>query len=79
MAAFKAFIVEDNPLHAEKMELMLENIGLEVAGMADNALDALEQLGNLEVDLLLLDIELTGSFTGIDLAERLRKTNAALT
>lgn len=75
MSAFKAFIVEDHPLHAEKMELMLENIGLEVAGMADNALDALEQLASLDVDLLLLDIELTGSFSGIDLAERVRKSS----
>ena len=73
MAAFKAFIVEDHPLHAEKLELMLEALGLEVAGMADNALDALTLLQEQEVDLLLLDIELTGSFSGIDLAERVRQ------
>ena len=75
MAAFKALIVEDHPLHAEKLELMLEDIGLEVVAMADNALDALALLGEHEVDLLLLDIELTGSFSGIDLAERVRKTS----
>lgn len=75
MPAIRALIVEDHPLHAEKLELMLEKLDIEVCGMADNALDALTLFGACAPDLLLVDVQLSGSFTGIDFAERVRKNS----
>lgn len=68
-------VVEDNPLHAEKIEMLLEDLEMELAGITDNALDAFELLQSTQPDLILLDINISGSFTGVDFAERVRKNN----
>ncbi|MEP0365375.1 MAG: response regulator [Cyclobacteriaceae bacterium] len=65
----KIFIVEDDSLIAEDIKLMLEDLGYEVVGKAFNAEAALAKMKTASPDLLLLDIELAGEMTGIDLAE----------
>lgn len=65
----KIFIVEDDPLIAEDIKLMLEDLGYEVVGKAFNAEAALSKIKTTSPNLLLLDIELAGEMTGIDLAD----------
>jgi len=76
MDQINILIVEDNELHAEKLDLLLEDLDFCVVGIVDNALDALDLFQKKSPDLILLDISITGSFTGIDFAERIRKTSA---
>ncbi len=75
MDQINVLVVEDNELHAEKLEFLLEDLDFHVVGLVNNALDALAIFQEQEPDLILLDINIEGSFTGIDLAERIRKTS----
>ena len=51
---------------------MLEDLDFEVVGSKDNAEEAVAEIKKLNPELVLLDIQLAGSMTGIDLAEELR-------
>ncbi len=65
----KIFIVEDDSLIAEDIKMMLEDLGYEVVGKAFNAESALSKIKTVRPQLILMDIELAGEMTGIDLAE----------
>lgn len=75
MEKISVLVVEDNPLHAEKIEFLLEELDITLVGIVDNALDALETMKSKQLDLILLDINISGGFSGIDFAERVRKTS----
>ena len=75
MDSIQVLVVEDNQLHAEKIEMLLEDLDIEMVGCVDNALDAFDLLQSSQPDLILLDINISGSFTGIDFAERIRRTS----
>lgn len=75
MDQVNVLVVEDNELHAEKIEFLLEDLDFTICGIVNNALDALSIFNENEPDLVLLDITIEGSFSGIDLAERIRKTS----
>lgn len=66
-------IVEDDPLHADRFEMLAQKMGYEVAGICDNAFDALDCFHQSKPDLLLLDIQLRGDIDGIQLAERINR------
>ena len=67
----RIYIVEDEPLIADSIAHALEKEGYEVCGIADNAKEALYDIYDLQPDLILLDINLIGSITGIELAEKI--------
>ncbi|MBL7782716.1 MAG: response regulator [Saprospiraceae bacterium] len=69
----RILIVEDEPLHADRFEMLALQMGYEVVGICDNAFDALDCFHRSHPDLLLLDIQLRGDTDGIQLAERLRQ------
>lgn len=69
--AKKIYIVEDEPLIADTIAHVLEKDGYEVCGIADNAKEALYDIDELKPDLILIDINLNGSVTGIELAEKI--------
>ena len=71
MAGKKILIVEDDSEIAESLSDMLELLGHEAAGVAASYDEALSYLGNQEIDLILLDIQLKGDKTGIDVAEQI--------
>ncbi|MGD1845282.1 MAG: LytR/AlgR family response regulator transcription factor [Salibacteraceae bacterium] len=73
MVEIRALVVEDNPLHAERLELLLENLGVTVQAVVDNALDALDCVYNDKLDFALLDIHLAHGQSGVELAETIRK------
>ncbi|MBC7774017.1 MAG: response regulator [Phycisphaerae bacterium] len=69
----KILIVEDEPIHADRFEMLAEQLGYEVAGNCDNAFDALDCFHRTAPDLLLLDIHIRGEIDGIQLAERINQ------
>jgi DNA-binding NarL/FixJ family response regulator len=67
------FIVDDHPVVVEGLKSVIEKLtGHRVAGVAYNAIDAVDQLKKITVDVLLLDINLP-DISGIDLCKKIRK------
>lgn len=74
-SSLTVFIVEDESLVAMDLEERLTQMGYQVAGIADNGVDALNILATLKVDLVLMDIHLRDGMDGVDVAGNLRKTS----
>ncbi|MEO1255761.1 MAG: response regulator [Bacteroidota bacterium] len=68
----KILIVEDDTQIAESLADIIEILNHEVVEIADSYDRAIEQLEAKEIDLALLDIQLKGVKSGIDVAERIR-------
>ena len=67
----RALIVDDEPLARERMAALLADIdGIEIVGEAGNGRDALEAIGRLAPDVLLLDIRMP-VMDGIEVARHL--------
>ena len=64
----KILIVEDEPIIARDLSYMLGDLDYEVIGIAHSAEDAIELLQMKKANLVLLDINLAGNLSGIDLA-----------
>lgn len=71
----KILIVEDEMLVAEDLKDKLENLQYVVTAVADSYDTALTAIENETPDLVLVDIELNGKLTGIDLSIRLNSMN----
>jgi len=71
----KLLIVEDDYLIATDLQRILEKAGYIVTGLADSVEEALQIIGNVRPDIVLLDIFLKGEMTGIDLARTLKQRN----
>ncbi len=69
MNALKILIVEDEQPIAESLQEILEILKHSVVGIASSHDEALHQLNTNEIDLVLLDIQLKGDKSGIDVAE----------
>ncbi len=72
MEVCKILIVEDESLVALDMVDMLSRMGYELLPNAMGFTDAVAILDNQKPDLVLVDINLSGSKTGIDLAQLLK-------
>ena len=71
MKPYSIFLVEDHAGFANALNNMLsQNQNLQIVAVAGTAEEALEQLGELEVDLVLIDFSLP-DMTGLNLLERL--------
>jgi DNA-binding NtrC family response regulator len=73
----KILIVEDEFVVANALRLTLEQAGYTVTGIASSAEEADEQLRKEKPDFVLLDIQLNGKRSGIDLAGKLNDDNVA--
>lgn len=73
----KIFVVEDDALTVNQLQLYIEEMGHQFAGTADQAAAALEQIGQTKPDLVLMDIRLPGAMDGIEVAAKLRADCAA--
>lgn len=71
----KILIVEDQFVEANHLRLMLKNAGYQVQGIARSVTEAREEIARQRPDIVLLDIQLAGKGTGIDLAKYLRIEN----
>lgn len=74
MAEQTILIVEDDATIARFVELELEHAGFDVVRAADGPA-AIELLGSVDVDLVVLDLMLPG-IDGIDVARHIRKTGS---
>jgi len=60
--------VEDDPIYAETLELVLRDLGYQNFDVVDNAASALKLFRDKEPDILLADIQINGPMNGIELA-----------
>ncbi len=68
---FKILIVEDEPIIAADIQDLLVSEGYTVIGIAHRGEDALDMLSTRKPDFAMLDINLAGHLTGIDVAEHI--------
>jgi DNA-binding NarL/FixJ family response regulator len=66
----RCLIVDDSLLYLEAARALLEREGIDVAGVASKAADAMQQAEALRPDVILVDIVL-GEESGLDLVRRL--------
>jgi two-component system, response regulator PdtaR len=64
----RLLVVEDEPLVAFDNEYFLVQEGYEVVATVDNVTDALVMLGRESIDAVLLDVNLAGERSGVDVA-----------
>lgn len=71
MPKLKAFIVEDEPLYADQLEILLKEAGYWHIGTTDNAREAYEMVSAVRPDFMLVDVNIKGSIDGIELVNKL--------
>ncbi len=71
MALIKVLIVEDEPLIAEDIKAILQEVNYHVVGIAYNKNQALDLLNTHTPDIALLDINLGNNTDGILIAEEI--------
>jgi DNA-binding LytR/AlgR family response regulator len=72
MQSVRILIAEDDWIIAKEVSLTLQDLGFDVIGTFDTGEELLQKLPTLKPDLILLDIDLAGTMTGIDIAEKLK-------
>lgn len=73
----RILIVEDQYVEANNLKLILERAGYAVCTIADSVAVALKIIKKEHPDMVLLDIQLQGNLTGIDLAFQLNRQRIA--
>ncbi len=73
MEPLKTLIVEDNIIIAEDLQLILEDLGYHVIGIAMSYYEALDFIESKQPDICLLDVMLKGDKDGIHLAETINE------
>jgi len=78
MHSRKIFIVEDDPVIASDLGGMLEDLGYHVCGIAHEPFGARKRIESEKPDLLLMDVNLSSSIDGIDLATLVAETGCGI-
>jgi PAS domain S-box-containing protein len=68
----KILIVEDEAIVAKDMELCLSSFGYSICGIVASGEDALAAAGEIQPNLIILDMMLKGKLDGIETAHRIR-------
>jgi len=69
----KVLLVDDHPMIAAALEMLLRETNYEILGRARSVSEANKQIGKLKPDLLLLDVNLP-DWSGIDVLRRLSRS-----
>jgi len=72
MGKAKILVVEDEALTARDLQLQLIQMGYDVPCIALSGEDAIKKAGEINPDLLLMDIKLAGEMDGIEAAKQIR-------
>lgn len=72
MTKAKIMIVEDETIIAMDMRKSLNNLGYDVPALVSSAEDAVKKAGEIQPDLVLMDIVPAGDIDGIEDAEQIR-------
>lgn len=75
MENVRVLIVEDNFSYSIKLEMMLENLGCQKIDKAETSQEAFAHIALHRPDLILMDIQLKGKLTGIDVATKIKDKN----
>lgn len=75
MGKIRILAIEDNQLHASRIEFILDELGYELISIAKNANEALRVFRATIPDLVLMDIDLSDNRDGIEVAESINKIN----
>ena len=67
----RLMLVDDHPLMLIGISSMLEGKGIDIVGTAGNGIEALQKVGELKPDVMMLDIVMPG-MDGIELARHMR-------
>ena len=76
MANTRILIVEDESIVAKDIQHSLTGLGYTVAGVVAFGEEAVERVGELKPDLILMDVMLKGKMDGIETAERIRREHS---
>ncbi len=68
-------VVEDESIVSKDIQNSLKKIGYSVIGSCNNAEEAIELATELHPDVVLMDIMLKGTLTGIDAADKIKLLN----
>jgi DNA-binding LytR/AlgR family response regulator len=69
----KIFLIEDEWIHAEDMRITIQELNYEWLGYSNEGIDAMEKIKNLQPDIVLIDLNLNGSFSGILIAKKIKE------
>jgi len=69
----KVLIVEDDIIYAQALQFLVEDIGYQVIGTTNNALEAKRLIRATQPDLVLMDIQIKGEEDGITVAEDIQQ------
>ncbi len=72
---FSILIVEDDLPFAIELDMLVREIGYQVKDRVDNSAEALEIILTDPPDLVLMDIQIKGRLTGIEVAEKVKDNN----
>ena len=78
MSNIKILLVEDDLSYAVELEMLVEELGYELMDTVDNSDSVFKILENEKPDLILMDIEIKGNLTGIELAERIQENKTEI-
>ena len=77
-ATITAVLVDDERLAREELEFLLRDyVDIEIAGVAENGVQALEVIEKIDPDLVFLDVQMPG-LDGLGLIRRLQEKNVRL-
>lgn len=72
MSNIKILVVEDDPLYALDLKILMDELEYELVGVVDNSEEVFEVVEKNNPDIILMDISIKGSLNGIEVAERLQ-------
>jgi len=75
MAKPNILVVEDESIVSKDIQNILKKLGYNVVGAASTGEKAIDLALELKPDVVLMDIMLKGSLTGIDAAEKIKESN----
>lgn len=68
----KVLIVEDDFSFALELQMLIEELGYTCSGIVDDSEKALALIANKKPDIILMDIDINGEKSGLELAEDLK-------
>lgn len=72
MSNIKVLIVEDEELYSAEVEMLVYRLGFTKIHVTSNSEEALHMVNIMEPDLIIMDINIEGNLTGIEVAEKIR-------
>lgn len=69
--SLKTLIVEDNLAFALQIEMLLEKLGYFVCGRVASSNDALKKIYSEHPDLILMDIDIKGNMSGVEVGQKI--------